>query len=189
MCVLPSQLFLLPNAIILDHSLPFTARLLGAVLYDQESGDCRMTLSQMASVSECSITTVRNCLQLLEIAGYISRHRGYRYNTASYTHMSLNPESCTPIPRDIFSRRLDPSAFSILLFLYYKAWSAGGSFPSLRMISKAVGMSVATVCRSLKAIGQARRIYTQAETAALLAEGHVVYFGIALDQSSGEEPG
>lgn len=146
--------FLMPNALILDGSLSFTARRLGAVLYSFGSEDLQLTLSTLANITGSSITTIRGNLQELEATGYIQRQKRIRYNTKPI-HLVLpsTPETCTLIPYSTLSLRLHASSFCVFLYLCYMGCGpeAEGR-PSRRTIQRTLFISDLGVHRSLKEI-------------------------------------
>ncbi len=74
--------FKLPNELILDASLSFSARRLGAVLHSCRNpfGCCRKSLDTLAALVGMSVTTARKAISELSDAGYIAHINTYRYN-------------------------------------------------------------------------------------------------------------
>ena len=148
------QAFLVPNALILDDSLSFTARRLGAVLYSFGTEDLQLTLSTLANMTGSSITTIRGNLQDLEATGYIQRQKRIRFNTKPI-HLVLpsSPETCTPIPCSTLSLQLQASSFCVFLYLCYMGCGPGAEGrPSRRTIQRTLFISDSGVQRSLKEI-------------------------------------
>ena len=76
------QLDRIPNRLINDAALTYSARRVGNALYSKRSrlGQCVMSLAYLAKVSACSIPTVRKAVEKLENPGYICRCRNYQYS-------------------------------------------------------------------------------------------------------------
>jgi len=75
--------FKLPNQLITDASISFSARRLGAVLYSRRNafGFCRKSsLATLASLSKLSVTTARKAISELSDAGYVAHLNTYRHN-------------------------------------------------------------------------------------------------------------
>lgn len=161
--------FKLPNRLVLDDRLSFSARRLGAVFYCRCNalGCCRASLAALARLAKLSVTTVRNALVELSDAGYIAYINTYRYDErigrvvyAANMYQCLVPVSgdFTLVPRAVFDARIPSSAFVVALYLYLQAGNGTRCFPSLRKIRRDIGAGIATVCRAVKALG--RSIYT-----------------------------
>jgi len=155
--------FKVPNQLILDGSLSFSARRMGVALYGHHNpfGACRKSLKQLAALASCTITTARKALDELESSGYITRCRHYRYDEKlnrlvydQYTyHCDLKFDGgYTLIPRDLFGHALKNSTFVLCLYLYLRAGNGTRAFPSLNRISKELWMAISTACRALKAL-------------------------------------
>lgn len=164
--------FQVPNRLILAATLSASARRMGAVLYSRRNrlGACRKSQSTLAALAGCSVTTARKALGELERAGYITKTRHYKYDETKgrlvydqYTyHCDLGFHGgFTLVPRDLFGHTLISSAFVLCLYLYLRAGNRNRAFPSLNTICKDLWMGKATVCRALKALGAAGRIYAQ----------------------------
>lgn len=159
--------FKLPNQLITDASLSFSARRLGAVLYSRRNafGFCRKSLATLASLSKLSVTTARKAISELSDAGYVAHLNTYRYNErlgrmvyAVGIYQCLLPVSrdFTLIPWAIFDAPLKSSAFVSALYLYLQTGNTTRSHPSLRTVCRGIGASIATVCRAIKALGVVR---------------------------------
>lgn len=159
--------FKLPNQLITDASLSFSARRLGAVLYSRRNafGFCRKSLATLASLSKLSVTTTRKAISELSDAGYIAHLNTYRYNErlgrmvyAASIYQCLLPVSrdFTLIPWAIFDASMRSSAFVAALYLYLQTGNTARSHPSLRAVCRGIGASIATVCRAVKALGIVR---------------------------------
>lgn len=165
--------FKIPNRLILDGTLSYSARRMGAVLYSRRNplGSCRKSLATLAGLVVCSISTVRKALEELETAGYIERRKHYKYNEAKgrmvydqYTyHCNLSFHGgFTLIPRDLFCHPLKSSGFTVALYLYYQAGNRRRAFPSLRRMCRDLWMGAATVCRALRQLDAAGLVYVEA---------------------------
>lgn len=157
--------FKLPNQLILDDRLSFSARRLGAVLYSRRNalGCCRKSLTTLAKLSRLSVTTVRKALAELSDTGHIAYINTYRYDEriqrvvyAVSVYQCLVPVSkdFTLIPWAVFDTEMQSSAFVAALYLYLQAGNGTRSFPSLRQICRDIGAGIATVCRAIKTLGR-----------------------------------
>lgn len=159
--------FRIPNQLIQDQTLSFSARRLGAVLYSRRNplGCCRKSLAKLAELSSLSVTTTRKALSELSAAGYIAHIHTYRYNErlgrmvyAIGVYQCLLPtaKGFTLVPWKIFDAPMTSSAFVAALYLYYQAGNSSRCFPSLVAICQGVGASMATVCRARKILDTVR---------------------------------
>ena len=157
----------IPNQLIQDTSLSFSARRPGAVLYGHSNrlGCCRKSLATLATLSKLSVTTVQKAINELSSAGYIAHIKTYRYNEqlgrmvyAVGIYHCLLPVSrdFTLVPRALFDTPLQGSAFVAALYLYQQTGNGSRCFPSLNAICRGMGASVSTVCRAVKALGIVR---------------------------------
>ena len=164
--------FKVPNRLIMDFSLSFSARRMGAVLFSRRNhlGACRRSQASLAKLAECSVTTARKALQELEDAGYITRSQNHRYNETlgrlvydQYTyHCDLRFHGgFTLVPWNLFGHPLKSSAFVLCLYLYLQAGNKYRAFPSLNLICKDLGIGKATVCRALRELRDIGRIYSE----------------------------
>ena len=159
----------IPNQLIMDQSLSFSARRLGAVLYSRRNrlGCCRKSLATLATLSKLSVTTVRKAVDELTAAGYIAHISTYQYHEqwkrmvyAKSIYQCLLPVSkdYTLVPWALFDAPLQGSAFVAALYLYQQTGVSSRCFPSLNAICQGIGASMATVCRAVKALGVVRLI-------------------------------
>lgn len=176
-----------PNRLVLDGSLSFSARRMGVVLYGHHNalGACRKSLKHLAALASCTIATARKALEELESSGYITRCRHYRYNELlkrpvydQYTyHCDLKFDGgYTLIPRNLFGYELKNSTFVLCLYLYLRAGNGTRAFPSLNRTSKELWMAISTVCRALKALTGAGVILAQICIKANRAHSNNSYF-------------
>ncbi len=154
--------FKLPNSLILDGSLSYSARRMGAVLFAHRNplGACKKSLAQLASLAACSVPTARKSLLELENAGYVERCRNYRFDEdlgrkvydRTVYHCALSFRGgFTLIPRTLFSYpELRNSSFAVALYLFFRAGCRRRAFPSLRRVCRELWMSSATLCRALR---------------------------------------
>lgn len=170
--------FRLPNKLILDGALGYTARRLAAVLYSRKNalGACCKALSELASLAQCSIAAAHTALKELEKHGYISYRNSYRYSIDKcrmvyaknvYTCTMNVTSGYTLIPRSVFDHDVKASSFLLLLYLYYKAGNRipgkeYKAFPSLKMTARELAMAHSTVCRCIRELGNARVVYARA---------------------------
>jgi len=163
------QLFRNPNRLLLDDALSYSARRIGAALYSRRNrlGQCTISLEVLASLSGCSIPTVRKVIDELKRASYIGFCRSYRYQEkigrvgygkTFYACLLSVTTDYTLIPREIFSWSLTHSAFCVCLCLFQQAGNTKRAFPSIRRIARLLGMGCATVCRALEAVRKLRAI-------------------------------
>lgn len=159
--------FRIPNQLILDATLSFSARRLGAVLYSRRNAldCCRKSLAKLAELSGLSVTTTRKALSELSAAGYIAHIHTYRYYEplrrmvyaiGVYHCLLPTKKDFTMIPWRIFDAAMTNSAFVAALYLYYQAGNSSRCFPSLAAICQGIGASMATVCRARKILDSVR---------------------------------
>ncbi len=159
--------FRVPNQLILDQSLSFSARRLGAVLYSRRNplGCCRKSLARLAELSGLSVTTTRKAIAELSSAGYIAHIHTYRYNdqlgrmvyaVGVYQCLLSTAKGFTSVPWRIFDAPMTGSAFVAALYLYYQTGNSSRCFPSLAAICQGIGASMATVCRARKLLDAVR---------------------------------
>lgn len=150
--------FKIPNQLILDQSLSFSARRLGTVLYSRCNplGCCRKSLATLANLSGLSVTTTRKAIDELSDAGYIVHIHTYRYNEqlgrmvyaiGVYQCLLSTAKGFTLVPWKIFDAPMPSRAFVTALYLYYQAGNNFRCFPSLAAICQGIGASMATICR------------------------------------------
>lgn len=179
--------FKVPNRLILDGSLSFSARRMGAVIYGHRNalGACRKSLARLSALASCSIATARKALEELERGKYITRYRNFRYDEKlnrmvydKYTyHCDIRFDGgYTLIPRTLFGHELKNSTFALCLYLYLRAGNGTRAFPSLNRTSRELWMAVSTVCRALKALSLAGVILAQLCIKANRAHANNSYF-------------
>ena len=143
--------FKLPNPLICDDTLSYSARRVGTVLYGHRNhfGLCHKSQDLLAKYAHCSADTVRKALEELERAGYITRYRNHKYSVElGRVVYDRNTYVCdlafrggfTMVPRHILDWDLTPGAFSVCLFLCLQAGNGTRAFPSLRKIGGMLGM-------------------------------------------------
>ncbi len=159
--------FRIPNQLIVDATLSFSARRLGVVLYSRRNplGCCRKSLAELAGLSGLSVTTIRKAIEELASAEYIVHIRTHRYNEQlgrmvydKNVYHCLLPtiENFTMVPWRIFDAPMTCGAFVAALYLYYRAGNNSRCFPSLSAICQGIGASMATVCRARKILDTVR---------------------------------
>jgi len=155
--------FKLPNSLITDYRLSYSARRLGAVLYSRRNalGAYRKSLKGLAKLSQLSVPTVRKAVAQLEQAGYISHKRNYVYDHdlkrvvyAQNTYLcSLEyPSGFTLVPHSLLEKRLTPATFTVALYIFQQMGNCGRAWPKISDIITALTSGHATVCRALAAI-------------------------------------
>lgn len=173
----------IPNKLITDGSLPFSARRLGAYFcaVSNRLGLVRKSLAMLSGLSGLSVGTVRASIDALESAGYLTHQHTYRYDyhlhhlvydrTVYQVHKYL-PGGFTLIPSDyIFTRTrqrgISSSAFVLGLYLfqqgayYHNGASRGRAFPTLQMMVDAIAVAKSTVCRALQQLKAACLFFVQ----------------------------
>lgn len=160
--------FRVPNNLIKDVRLSFSARKVGAVLFSRRNakGSCRKSLHDLQVLTGLSQATIRKATEELVDANYITVEHNYKYNEVANRYVyDRNVYTCTLdfsqgytlLPRTIFAttRHISSSCFTILMFLYHQAGQRKRAWPSISMICSTLGMANSTVClalRSLKAL-------------------------------------
>lgn len=164
--------FKVPNRLILDTSLSFSARRMGAVLYSRRNrlGACTRSLANLAMLAHCSIPTARKALAELEEAGFVSRTRNYKYDeelgrlvyAQNTYHCDLSFQGgFTLIPWSLFGRCLKRGAFLVCLYLYYQTGNRDVAFPSLNYACKMLWMGKSTLCAALRELETAGVVYVR----------------------------
>lgn len=152
--------FKVPNQLISDGNLSFTARRMGVVLYSRINrfGTCRKSLHTLAELACCAVATAHKAISELEGAGYITRSRHYRfdpdlqrpvYDCNTY-HCPLVTKSFTLVPRRVFQHDLSASSFILCMYLFQQAGNNRRAFPSISLMGDALAMGRSTVCRCLR---------------------------------------
>lgn len=162
--------FRIPNQLILDQTLSFSARRLAVVLYSRRNplGCCRKSLAKLAELSSLSVTTTRKAIDELSSAGYIAHIHTYRYSeqlgrmvyaNGVYQCLHSTAKAFTLVPWKIFDAPMTSSAFVAALYLYYQAGNSSRCFPSLVAICRGIGASIATVCRARRVLDTVRLFF------------------------------
>lgn len=157
--------FKMPNSLICNDALSYSARRLGAVLYARRNalGCSRKSLEQLSELSGCAVATVRKGLVELEEAGYVSIQRCYKYSGALGRLVYARPiyqldlsfkGGYTQMPRDIFAYggSVGNATFVVLMYLHQQAGNGTRAYPSINRVCRALGMGCSSVCRALQAI-------------------------------------
>ena len=156
--------FKVPNRLITDDRLSYSARKLGAVLYSRRNafGNCSKTLATLSRLSGLSVSTVSKALVELQDTKYITVQRNYRYHTtmekllfdkSTYSCTLSFDGGYTLMPRDIFKHTgISNSSFTILMYLYQQTGNKNRAYPSISRMVKALGMAHSTVCCGLQMI-------------------------------------
>lgn len=162
-----SNTFKIPNSLITDQRLHYSARRLGAVLYAHRNalGFVTKSLDALARLADCDISTVRSSLEELCEAGYAEVHKNYIYSAehnrlvygkTSYAVNLRFSGSFTMMTRNIFRNKLHHSAFCVYMYIALCAGGKKRSFPSAAKIADGLGMSKASVHRAVKALSGIR---------------------------------
>lgn len=163
--------FQVPNALLVDRELSFTARVVGAAIYSRKNSlnTCRKSIEELAALCHFSVGTVQTCLKKLEERGYLSAEKNYRfhldrnrrvYAKTAYTCAPVT-KGFTLIPRSVFQYQLKPSRFLVLLYLYYQTGNAEKAFPSLSYMARHLKMSRGTVNDSIRELDAVGILYAQ----------------------------
>ena len=156
-----------PNTLICDTSLSFSARVVGAVLYGHINafGCCCKSYAEIGRLAGCSAATARGAVLALEQAGYLTSATPMRwirqqarvgYGKRCYTLRLAG--SYTRIPRTALPelQQVSPATAVVVLYLFYQAGQKRRAFPSITRISQGLGMVRSTVCLALAAIRSLR---------------------------------
>lgn len=154
--------FKIPNRLINDMALSFSARRLGAYFcaVSNRLGVARKSLAMLSGLSGLSVSTVQSAIDELERGGYLTRQKTYRYDTArmrliydktAYQIQKHLSGGFTLVPAALLRERgLASSAFVLALYLCQQGADQGRAFPSIRQMSDAIGIAKSTVCRALQ---------------------------------------
>ena len=154
--------FKLPNSVVTDKKLSYSARHIAAVLYSRQNakGECRKSLEQLCTISSYSMATVVKAIRELVAQGYLTVQKSYRYRETlgrvgcDRNTYCMNPEkmkgSYTLVARESLQNELKESAMVIYLYLLTAAGKRNRAWPSIRMIADAVGAAQSTICEALK---------------------------------------
>lgn len=162
--------FKMPNNLLCDKGLSFTARILGISLYCRKNrlNACRKSLKELADFCRLSEGTVEKGLKQLEQRGYLSRRkcsrfhrgRGRRENAKTVYFCAPIKGGFTFVPRSVFQHDLNPSRFLVLLEMYFHTGERE-AFPSYTRISKDLHMSRNTAMDSVKELNDRNILYTR----------------------------
>lgn len=166
--------FKVPNALICDTALSFTARKVGVVIYAHRNalGCCHKSFEELADLAGCSVLTARRAVQALQEAGYLSSSRTYRYHKRlqrivygkrAYSCSLHYQGGYTLIPRSFIEETatVTPAAFCVMLYICQCAGNKRRAYPSITKICNALGVARSTVCRALHQIKQLSCILVQ----------------------------
>lgn len=161
----------IPNRLITDTDVHYTTKRLAATLLflrGRNQTYVRVTMSDLARLSGLSKATVQQGIRELVAQKYIIKNRRYRYSDTAHSLIyDTNDYSFLPVEggytivrREIMECRVTAAAFTVLLFLYYKARQSGRAFPSLRHIAgllretakAGLAMAKSTVCVAVRAL-------------------------------------
>lgn len=154
--------FKLPNCVVTDKTLSYSARHIAAVLYSRRNtkGECSKSLEQLCKISSYSLTTVVKAIRELVDRGYLTVQKSYRYRETlgrvgcGRNTYCMNPEKLkgnyTLVDRQSLQNGLKESAMTVYLYLLTTAGKRNRAWPSIRMMADAVGMAQSTICEALK---------------------------------------
>lgn len=164
--------FKMPNSIITDDRLTYTAKRVAATLYASRNalGFCRLGLRKLARYSGCSISTVRDALSRLETAGYISIYRNHawsdkhgrviRHKDTIICRQSTKADF-TFIARAALRTQMRKSSFSVYLLICRLSGNGSRAYPSLRRIAELLGMGLSTVCRAVQELSATHLLHAE----------------------------
>ena len=161
--------FKIPNSLITNERLSYSARRLGAVLYSRRNalGFVTKSLTALAKLSDSSVATVRSALRELETAEYIQIRKNFTYSDKhgrlvyGKTTYSVNLRfvgGFTMMTRDIFKPELTHSAFCVYMFVALCAGNKKRAFPSATTIAVGLDMSEASVHRAISVLSRLKNI-------------------------------
>lgn len=137
-----------PNILIDDTIMHYTSKVVyvAMALCQRKSGLVKLTIAELVEKSGLCEATVMQALEELEAGHYIKRKRNWRFSKglnraviASNTYKLCRNRSSgyTLIRASIFSQKITPATFCVLLFLYRCAGRNQRAFPSIRYIAGA----------------------------------------------------
>lgn len=165
--------FKMPNTLIDDGRLDYSARKVGAVLYSRRNafGGCCKSLKILGMLSNLCVTTVHKAVQELSDAGYITITPRHRFDKKRKKWLkSANLYTCnltfeggyTLMPRSVFNHiDMTDSSFTVLMHIYQQAGNASRAYPSISKICKGLAMAMSTVCLGIVAIRKLSCILVQ----------------------------
>lgn len=159
--------FKLPNSLIADTTIPYSAKSVCAVIYayKDEHNEAMISAKKICKILHCDANLVFNALNILEKKGYIRRKRNYRnnnetrklqYDKNSYVCLLDMSADFTFVPRSSLYIKTTYASFSLYLYLLNQGFRKGRAFPSINKIINAVGISKSTILRAaemLQAVG------------------------------------
>lgn len=160
--------FKMPNRLLLDKGLSFTARILGIALYSRINrlNTCRKSLKELSALCHLSEGAVATGLKKLEAHGYITRQRRAWYHHGRGRMEKIRTVyTCAPItggftivPRSVFQYDLKPSCTLILLYMHLHT-GVREAFPSYTRIARDLHMSRSTATDSAKELDSLGILY------------------------------
>lgn len=160
----------LPNKIIKDQRLSYTAKKVAAAIYALHNVSYTVSVKSLCSKTQLSEATVYTALNALEHFKYIQRTRHYEYSKKlhrvvfgrnSYVCLVTTASDFTLVPFSIFSRKITAGTFALLLFLRYVAGNTNRAFPSYNFINKHFGMSRSWMRECLALLASLKMIYRE----------------------------
>lgn len=131
--------FKLPNRVVTDKTLDYSARHLAALMYmiQEQEKECVRSLKQLCEVSGYSVATVTKAVRQLCQQGYLSvqkKRRKGKYVNAY--HIRLNEEACTVISSKVLAGAAKNMRMVMYLYLLIQANGALSVTISLGEINK-----------------------------------------------------
>lgn len=180
-----------PNRLIEDTCLRHSTKRVAYVMLletRRRNGVIRISYSDLAAKSGCSVSTTQRAVQELIDYNYITKDRNFRYSLSlgrpvlTKNTYRVNPclGSYTLIPRSILAYAVSHSCFSVMLYLYRCAGREGRAYPSIRRMASHVagcGASKASVCRALlllKGLGFFIKLFCQRKRGDLSCNSYIL---------------
>lgn len=131
--------FKLPNRVVTDKTLDYSARHLAALLYmvQEQEEECVRSLKQLCEASSYSVATVAKGIRQLRQQGYLSvqkKRRNGKY-VNSY-HMQLDEEACTDISPEVLAGAAKNMRIVMYLYLLTQAHGDPSVTISFREINR-----------------------------------------------------
>ena len=158
--------FKLPNRVVTDKKLSYSARHIAAIMYmiQEQEGSCVRGLYQLCEISSYSIVTVVKSISQLRQQGYLSVQHGKKgnRNCVNSYHMQTNEWPCTDISPKVFAEGARNMRVVIYLYLLIQANGAASVTISTEEIKRGLQLqgdaSIRVGLNQLEAEGYIERI-------------------------------
>lgn len=164
------QFFKMPNSLILDQSLTYSAKKICSKLYSLKNYRYKVTINNICKKSKASQPTVYKVLKQLESQGYLHRVKNCIWNENlsrvvwdrnSYVCNVSTQSNFTMIPMDIFNYNLTFGAFTLYCYLKMVCGQKSHTFPSYSKIYKDIGMSKSAVQQAIHQLKDENLIHSE----------------------------